>query len=403
MADHSLSAIIELLNPDNTISAHRMLAHAIGMTETVIYSALISKQTYYSRNGMLYEGGWFYSTVCDLQESTTFGAKAQKTAVRHLIEHGMIECEYKGLPAKRYFRIINDTDNLMRLIDEGVEISRKIVSKSKNIISEKSQKRSSKQNKENDMHGLSKENNADRDEQTAVSCDSPAAIPCSYPSAGTRTYPVNNKTKDNNKPKKNNPKFKSIYQSNKSVKRRDVEKKERKNFKPMKFTEILANLGLDWYDITPFEPKSEKDFEYRSERSRQTKKCKIPYTLKNDKRDMKAALRYLCAYSYNFSEGEDEPRRILWETMICAIAEMVENDSIRVKGGQIMYYEIIDRLNDIISRSYISECFDSFEDRWTKIIAEKKITHPKAYMKSCLWSWLCDFEFEEYNEIKKLE
>ena len=74
---YSLSAIIQLLNPDNTISAHRMLTHAIGMTETIIYSALISKQTYYLNNNMLHEGG---STIADLQESTTFGTKAQKTA-----------------------------------------------------------------------------------------------------------------------------------------------------------------------------------------------------------------------------------------------------------------------------------------------------------------------------------
>ena len=31
MSKYQLTAIIELLNPDNTISAHRMLAHSIGM------------------------------------------------------------------------------------------------------------------------------------------------------------------------------------------------------------------------------------------------------------------------------------------------------------------------------------------------------------------------------------
>ena len=43
MSAHNLSAIIQLLNPDNTISEHRMLAHAIGMTETIIYSAPATK------------------------------------------------------------------------------------------------------------------------------------------------------------------------------------------------------------------------------------------------------------------------------------------------------------------------------------------------------------------------
>lgn len=83
---YNLSPIIQLLNPGNTISAHRMLAHAIGMTETIIYSSLISKQTYYLQNNMLHEGGWFFSTIADLQESTTFGAKAQKTAITKLAD-----------------------------------------------------------------------------------------------------------------------------------------------------------------------------------------------------------------------------------------------------------------------------------------------------------------------------
>ena len=126
---YSLSAIIQLLNPDNTISAHRMLAHAVGMTETIIYSALISKQTYYLNNNMLHNDGWFFSTIADLQESTTFGAKAQKTAIGNLMKHGLIECECKGMPAKRYFRITNDMEILMKLIDEGTEICKKISAK----------------------------------------------------------------------------------------------------------------------------------------------------------------------------------------------------------------------------------------------------------------------------------
>lgn len=405
MAAYNLSAIIQLLNPDNTISAHRMLAHAIGMTETIIYSALISKQTYYSQKGMLLEGGWFFSTSYDLQESTTFGIKAQRTAIKHLIEHGMIESEYKGLPAKRYFKVVDDTENLMRLIDEGTVIAQGIVNNSKEKISEKSQNRSGKQ-LEKTVH-----TDTPKVEPTAVSCSAPADIPCSYPKAVTRDCPADTKTKDNIKPKKLNREInRSINRSDKSENRRNdtnvesvenVKKADRQNYKPMKFAEVMKSLGLDWYEMTANEPKSEKHFEYWDETDRKTQKCKIPYSLKNDKRNMKAALRYLCAYSYYFSENRDEQRRALWETMICSIAEMVEYDSVRVNGKQVMYYEIIDRLNDIVSQSYISECFVSFEDEWTKIVSEKEITHPKAYMKSCLWNWICDFEFEEYNDIAK--
>ncbi|MDE6844150.1 MAG: hypothetical protein K2J99_00070 [Lachnospiraceae bacterium] len=68
----------------------------------------------------------------------------------------------------------------------------------------------------------------------------------------------------------------------------------------------MKSLGLDWYEMTANEPKSEKHFEYRDETDRKTQKCKIPYSLKKDKRNMEAALRYLCAYSYYFSENRTE-------------------------------------------------------------------------------------------------
>lgn len=64
-----------------------------------------------------------------------------------------------------------------------------------------------------------------------------------------------------------------------------------------------------------WQPTSERYFEVRDEDSRKTKKCKIPYLLKNDKRNMKAALRYLCGYSYYFGEDDDEQRRGFWETL----------------------------------------------------------------------------------------
>ena len=59
-----MNAIYQLLNPDNTISLNRPLAHAVGLMETVVYSALIAKWQYYSDRGKLDPDGWFYSTIC---------------------------------------------------------------------------------------------------------------------------------------------------------------------------------------------------------------------------------------------------------------------------------------------------------------------------------------------------
>lgn len=397
---YSLSAIIQLLNPDNTISAHRMLAHAIGMTETIIYAALISKQTYYLNNNMLREGGWFFSIIADLQESTTFGAKAQKTAIGNLIKHGLIECECKGMPAKRYFRITNDMKILMKLIDEGTEICKKISAKANRNFYENDEisNENSYEKSEilEDVESVEKvENSLEKTVQTAEKLQYlPKAVTdegaqSSCPSAVTCTYPADNHTI---KPKINNLKLnQSIAQTGRLISA------------PMKFSEILESLGLDWYTFTANEPISEKHFLYHDENDRKTQKCKIPYSLKNDKRNMKAALRYLCAYSHYFGEGNDEERRSLWETIITALAEMVENDNVKISGRTVMYYEIIDRLNEIIENSCLSECFIGFEEHWQTLVAEKKITYPKAYMKSCLWNWLCDFEFENFNDFAKMK
>ena len=386
MSKYQLTAIIELLNPDNTISAHRMLAHSIGMTETIIYSALISKQTYYSQNGMLLEGGWFYSTVYDLQESTTFGVKAQKTAIKHLMEHGLIECEFKGMPAKRYFRIIDSTDKLIDFIKEGTEISRKIVSAAKEHNAEKRGTRNE------DISENQAEANID--ENTENPCSYPSAGTCPRPAAGTCSDLPHGKTKDNIKPNVDN------LNINQSINQTDERPMER--YKPLKFSEILYELGVEWITMTAIEPKNEKHFSEWDEGDRKTQKCKIPYSFKDDKQAMTAALRYLTAFSYYFTDSSNTKQRDVVLTVISALSEMVHTDTVTLSGERVKYCDIIDKLNEIIEKSYLSDWIFAFEEKWKLIIAEKDLRHPRAYMKSCLWNSLKDDDLESYNEEEKL-
>lgn len=99
----AMNQICSLLNPDNTMTVNRLLAHAVGIPAAVVYTALISKYVYYEQNELIAEDGWFNSTVSDLEESTTLGIKAQRSAIRTLEETGLIRCEMKGMPAMRYF------------------------------------------------------------------------------------------------------------------------------------------------------------------------------------------------------------------------------------------------------------------------------------------------------------
>lgn len=114
-----MNAIFKLLNPSNTISVNRPLAHAVGLSEAVIYSALVAKWNYYSERGMLDSDGFFFSTVADLEESTALTERQQKRCIDKLVSLGLIRCEKRRMPAKRGFYIIEDTERLSELIAKG--------------------------------------------------------------------------------------------------------------------------------------------------------------------------------------------------------------------------------------------------------------------------------------------
>ena len=114
-----MNEIFQLLNPSNTLTVNRMLAHSIGLSEAVVYAALISKCSYYARNGKLDDDGWFYSTVPDLEASTALSEYQQKRCINNLVSTGLIESKNRGLPAKRCFRIIENIELITSLIAAG--------------------------------------------------------------------------------------------------------------------------------------------------------------------------------------------------------------------------------------------------------------------------------------------
>lgn len=116
-----MDEIFKLLNPDNTVTINRPLAHALGVNETIIYSALIAKQAYYEQHEILDGEGWFYSTVNDLEESTALTKRQQCCSVKVLVTAGLIESEKRGMPARRCFRVVKDVDLLKSYLARGIE------------------------------------------------------------------------------------------------------------------------------------------------------------------------------------------------------------------------------------------------------------------------------------------
>ncbi len=114
--------ILERLNHNNTVSFNRPIAHALGLGAAVVYSALIAKQVYYEQRDMLDGEGFFYSTIADLEESTSLSKRQQSGAIKALIDAGLVECQKRGMPARRCFRVRDDVALVDKILAQGEDI-----------------------------------------------------------------------------------------------------------------------------------------------------------------------------------------------------------------------------------------------------------------------------------------
>ncbi len=131
----NINALLDILNPDNTMSLNRPLAHAIGLHEAIVYAAIVSKYCYYKKHKKL-EDGWFYSTIDDMQESTTLSAAQQKNCIDKLVKKGLIKCDRKTCQAKRRFQVCMNPDKLSMYIESGSsKMSRASTNKESNSFS----------------------------------------------------------------------------------------------------------------------------------------------------------------------------------------------------------------------------------------------------------------------------
>lgn len=89
-----------------------------------MYSELISKYRYFANAKQLTPDGFFYNTIEDMEKDTTLTGRQQRTAIKNLIELNLIEYDIRGLPATRYFRIIQDETALLSIINDETEQNR---------------------------------------------------------------------------------------------------------------------------------------------------------------------------------------------------------------------------------------------------------------------------------------
>lgn len=432
-----ITSLLEVLNPTNTVSRNRLLSFAIGNAEAEIYNCLIAKHVYYNNLGKLTEGGWFYSTVKDLHLSSGYAEDAQKTAIRHLIKHGLIESELKGLPAKRYFRIIPDADKLASLLRSGEEAQEAIALKYDEELEKRKKRRYNRKHRLIEVTASDSVQSVPGDEKpkavtnlnSVSGVDDPdsarlignsgdssvieessycAQNPCSVRDGGTRSAAVTGEIKDNKKQSNcfSNHSFSPQVQE----KIFSSDEIERQNESDLSFLEIIAEMGLDldnWHYIYTRDPTSEKDLIYVDEEERKTKTLHIPEHFRSDRTVLITALRYLAAYSNFAYDDEMKPttNKHFIDITLKMLCELIMSDSFMHNGRAVGYVEVLDTLNDLIREDYLYEFILSFQYEWGRILREDggRIRSRTAYMKSCLSDWLKRWKIEEYNLLASLE
>lgn len=119
------SALNGLFGQSSYLIINKNLVKHLGINATLIYSSLVQKYSYYKQYDKLIvkdNKEWFYSTVEDIEDSTTLSRYAQEPAIKKLEEAGLIEKKNFGLPASRHFHLV-DTAEVIEQILEMVSLT----------------------------------------------------------------------------------------------------------------------------------------------------------------------------------------------------------------------------------------------------------------------------------------
>ena len=111
-------SVIDILSSGNYIVVNKKIASELGLCEAILLGELAREHKYWSNTEKL-EDGFFYSTVENIKENTTLSRKQQTRAMNTLEEKGIVTAVLKGIPAKRYVRI-NEDSILPYLLDKFV-------------------------------------------------------------------------------------------------------------------------------------------------------------------------------------------------------------------------------------------------------------------------------------------
>ena len=94
----------------------RPFIRRFNLNTAVMLSEIYSEYTYWRDHNGLQQGGWFFSTVENMYYNTGLSKHQQLAACKELVEYGIIQIKYHGMPKKRYFKF--DSSALNKLYND---------------------------------------------------------------------------------------------------------------------------------------------------------------------------------------------------------------------------------------------------------------------------------------------
>lgn len=113
-----MNVFMDILRSDGSLVINKNLINSIGLEASILLGELLSKKNYYEMRGDI-EDGWFYETSKMIELNTGLSYYQQVKAEKILAKEGFLKTGVRGIPAKKYYYIIEDEDNLRRVLSEG--------------------------------------------------------------------------------------------------------------------------------------------------------------------------------------------------------------------------------------------------------------------------------------------
>ena len=105
-----MSLVFDLLRTDGYVVVNKKLMRVLGIDSALLLGELISEYSYYQDREELTDDGFFFSKSENIERNINLSAYRQREAFKVLELYGLVEKDFRGVPAKNYYRL--DTSNI---------------------------------------------------------------------------------------------------------------------------------------------------------------------------------------------------------------------------------------------------------------------------------------------------